>query len=78
VTEKRDDDALVEEVVTAYRERSVFGEIRPSPAFYDLDEEGRLRAFEEANRARAMEAALDPQGLSTTAHALLAKIRGGR
>jgi len=78
VTEKRDDEALVEEVVSAYRERSVFGEIRPSPAFYDLDDDGRLRAFEEANRARAMESALDPQGLSTTAHALLARIKAGR
>lgn len=78
MTEKRDDEALVEEVVSAYRERSVFGEIRPSPAFYDLDDDGRLRAFEEANRARAMESALDPQGLSTTAHALLARIKAGR
>ena len=78
MTEKRDDDALVEEVVSAYRERSVFGEIRPSAAFYDLDDEGRVRAFEETNRARAMEAALDPQGLSTTAHALLSRIKAAR
>jgi hypothetical protein len=77
MTEKRDDEALVEEVVSAYRERTVFGEIRPSPAFYDLDDEGRLRAFEEASRARAMEAALDSEGLSTTARAVLSRIKRG-
>ena len=76
MTEGRNDDALVEEVVSAYRERDAFGEVRSSAAFHDLDEEGRLRAFRDAMEARSMEAALDPEGLSTTARAILGRIRG--
>ncbi len=68
-------EALVEQVVSAHRERSALGEIRESPAYCDLDEEGRLAAFDRSLEARAMEAALDPTGLSTTARAILARIR---
>lgn len=71
-------EALIEAVVTAHRPRDPHGEIRPSAAFFDLDEEGRRAAFDAALEARAMEAALDPQGLSTTARAVLARIRGVR
>ena len=34
-----------------------------------------MEAFELAAELRAMEAALDPEGLSTTARAVLARIR---
>lgn len=40
-----------------------------------LDDEGRIEAFEAAQRLRVVEAALDPEGLSTTARAVLARIR---
>ena len=53
------------------------GELRAHPAFYDLDDEGRVEAFEAARRLRVMEAALDADGLSTTARAVLARIRRG-
>ena len=66
-------ETLIEQVVGAFRER-VRGEIRPAPAFYDLDEADRQEAFEATIEARQLEAALDPQGLSTTAHAVLARI----
>jgi hypothetical protein len=49
---------------------------RAHPAWQDLDQAGRLEAFEATRAARALEAALDPEGLSTTARAVLARIRG--
>jgi hypothetical protein len=70
------DEALVEAVVSAWRER-VRGEVRPSPAWADLDAAGRVRAYEEAVIARRIEAALDPEGLSGASRAVLARIRRG-
>jgi hypothetical protein len=52
--------------------------VRSHPAWHDLDEEGRREAFEVARQMRRLEAAADPQGLSATARALLARIRGRR
>ena len=66
-------EALIEQVVGAFRER-VRGEIRPEPAFYDLDDADRQAAFDATLEARQLEAALDPQGLSSTAHAVLARL----
>ena len=44
------------------------------PAWHDLDEDGRKEAFVRATAMRRLEAALDPEGLSTTAKAVLARI----
>jgi hypothetical protein len=44
------------------------------PAWHDLDDAGRRALFEATSRSRRLEAALDPEGLSTTARAVLAKI----
>ena len=74
-TPGKDREALIEALAGAYRARSPHGEISSHPAFHDLDDEGRIEAFEAAERLRRMEAALDPQGLSTTARAVLARIR---
>jgi hypothetical protein len=71
----KDRESLVEQAAGAYRARDPHGRIVASPAWYDLDEAGRLEAFEVAVRTRAMEAALDPEGLSTTGRAVLARIR---
>lgn len=68
------EDELIEEVAGAYRPPAR-DELRYHPAWHDLDEAARVRAFELARSLRAMEAALDPEGLSTTARAVLAKIR---
>ena len=70
----RERDALVEEAATAFRPRSPDGTIRPHPAFLDLDPAGRAEAHARALAARALEAALDPEGLSTTARAILARL----
>jgi hypothetical protein len=72
-----DREALIEALAGAYRARSPHGVILAHPAFHDLDDEGRIAAFEAAERLRRLEAALDPQGLSTTARAVLARIRAG-
>ncbi|HWB75510.1 MAG TPA: hypothetical protein VG755_11160 [Nannocystaceae bacterium] len=68
--------ALVEQAAAAWRPTAIDGTIRSHPAWYDLDDAGRREAFALATVTRTLEAALDPDGLSTTAKAVLAKIRG--
>ncbi len=68
--------ALVEQVAGAYRPRAR-EELRYHPAWHDLGEAERVRAYEIARALRKVEAALDVDGLSTTAHAVLARIEGG-
>jgi hypothetical protein len=64
-------EILIEAVVTAHRERDPRGGLKASPAFHDLDDEGRLRAFEQAIEQRAIEAAHDAAGRSTTVRSVL-------
>ncbi len=71
-------ESLVEAAASAWRPRDADGAVRSHPAWHDLDEEGRREAFEVARQMRRLEAAADPQGLSATARALLARIRGRR
>jgi hypothetical protein len=71
-------EALVEAVAGAWRPRDPLGTIRAHPAWHDLDEAGREEAFDVARRTRALEAALDPEGLSTTGRAVMARIRAAR
>jgi hypothetical protein len=70
------DDERLEHVIGAWRERDVDGRILPHHAFYDLSASDRLRAFDATVAQRALEAALDEDELSTTAKAVLARIRG--
>jgi hypothetical protein len=65
---------LVEEVAGAYRSLA----LRDHPAWHDLDAAARTRAYELARVNRRIEAALDPDGLSTTARAVLARIAAAR
>ena len=68
-----DERLLIEAVTTAWRPRTR-GEIGFHPNWYDLDEDARELAFDVTKQVRAMEAALDPEGLSTTSRAVLARI----
>lgn len=68
---------LVEEALTAWRPRSTDGRILGHPAWHDLDETGREEVFVETQKLREMEAALDPEGLSSTARAVLDRIKRG-
>lgn len=67
---------LVEEATNAWRPLDRNGIVRALHAWHDLDEQGRQEAFAATARARSLEAALDPDGLSTTAHAVLARVAG--
>lgn len=68
-------ETLIEQVVGAHRERDRDGRVRSHPAWHDLDAGERVEAFEAARLQRAMEAALDPRGLSSTVKAVLGRIR---
>lgn len=71
----REEQLLVEKASTAFRERDADGRILPSGAWFDLPPEKREGAFEEIARLRELERALDPEGLSTTARAVLQRLR---
>lgn len=69
------EELLVEQVATAWRPPSrAHDELRYHPAWHDLSDAARERAFARARALRELEAGLDPDGLSTTARAILARI----
>lgn len=70
-------DPPLDSVTSAFRPRDPAGTLRAHPAWHDLDADGRREAYAETRLLRAMEAALDPEGLSSTARAVLRRIRGG-
>ena len=67
-------ELLIEQVAGAYRPPS-HDALAYHAAWHDLDAAGRARAFELARALRPLEAALDPDGLSTTARSVLSRIR---
>jgi hypothetical protein len=66
-------ELLIEQVAGAHRP-PVRDELRYHPSWHDLDAAGRVRAYERAVGLRELEAALDPDGFSTAARAVLAKL----
>lgn len=71
----RDEELLLEQVTSAFRERARDGSVKSHPAWHDLDANGRREAFRATVELRELERGLDPQGYSTTVRALLARIR---
>jgi hypothetical protein len=70
------EELLIEQVAGAHRAPTpAFGDLAFHPAWHDLGPAARERAFERGLALRVAEAALDPDGLSTTARAVLARIR---
>jgi hypothetical protein len=67
-------DELIEQVAAAFRESGPHGEPRSHQAWHDLDAAGREAAFAAAFQLRQIEMATDPEGLSTTARALLSRL----
>jgi hypothetical protein len=67
-------EALIAAVSSAWRERGPSGGILPAPEWHDLDPAARAEAFEVTVVLRRLEAAAHPNGLSTTARAVLARI----
>jgi hypothetical protein len=70
-----DRDRLIEAAASAWRPRAPHGALGVHPAWSDLDASGREAAYDRARLSRTLEAALDPAGLSTTARAVMARIR---
>lgn len=69
----QEEELLVEQVASAERPRSR-DTLRYHRAWHDLGDAARIRAHEIARATRKVEAALDPNGFSTTTHAVLARI----
>ena len=70
-------DILIEQAVSAYRERDASGRIIPSPAWWDLPPESREELFKRQLESRIMERALNPEGMSTTVRSVLNRLRLG-
>lgn len=69
------DETLVSAATTAHRARDAEGTIVVDAAWLDLDADGRRAAFDATAALRRMESALDAEGLSSTARAVLGRIR---
>lgn len=69
-----DEDLLIEQVAGAWRPAPSDDTLTYHKAWHDLGEAARVKAFDRARALRTAEAALDPDGLSTTARAVLARI----
>jgi len=71
-------ELLIEQAAGAWRPARLDGGVGSHPAWHDLDDAGRVEAYEAARRSRWLEAALDPEGLSTTTRSVLARLHSGR
>lgn len=67
-------DSLIEQAVSAYRDRDPSGRITPSPAWWDLPQEAREALFVRQLESRIVESVLDPDGRSTTVRAVLQRL----
>jgi hypothetical protein len=74
MTDARERELLIEQAAGAWRPRGNDGSLASHPAWHDLDPAGREEAHAVATLLRSLEAALDSEGLSSTAHAVLARI----
>ena len=70
----RERTMLIEEATTAWRPRTPDRQVLEHPAWADLDAAGRTAAFMETLAMRGLEAALDPDGYSTTVRSVAAVI----
>ena len=64
-----------EAAATAFRERDVTGRILPSADWADLPPEDRDLLFDLQLESRRLERAIDPEALSSTARAVLGRVR---
>ncbi len=71
-------ERLIEQAASAWRPRDRDGGVRAHPAWYDLDRAARVEACEVALASRALESALDPEGLTSTTRVVLARMSATR
>jgi hypothetical protein len=67
-------DSLIEQAVSAFRERDASGRIMPSPAWWDIPPEARDVLFQRQLESRIMERAFAPDGRSNTIRAVLDRL----
>ena len=72
---ERERENLIEAAVSAWRPRDLDGRLQPHPAWADLSEANRERLYRETVLQRRFEAAVDPDGLSSTARAVMRRLR---
>ena len=68
-------EILMEEAVSAYRERTASGRILPSPAWWDLPPESREELFQRQLESRRLERVLANDGMSATVRNVMSRIR---
>jgi len=68
-------DLLIEESVSAFRERNSWGRILPSSAWWDLAPGDREVLFERQLASRIIECAIDPNRRSTTVREVLRRLQ---
>jgi hypothetical protein len=69
-----EEEILFESVLGSHRSRRSNGEIAWSAEWFDLSERLRIEAAETTIVQRELERAMDPQGLSSTIHAVMSRI----
>jgi hypothetical protein len=67
-------EILIEEAVSAFRERTSSGRILSSPAWWDLSPEDREELLKRQIQSRIMERATSPGGMSSTVRSVLNRI----
>ena len=68
-------EILIEEALSAYRERTSSGRIVSSPAWWDLPESAREELYRRQLQSRLIESALAPDGMSSTVRSVLARLK---
>jgi len=74
VSPRRDQDALIEAVLGAHRERDRDGLPLAPPEWWDLAPEARVEAYHRQLQARLVESLLDENGWSGTVRAVLERL----
>ncbi len=71
-------DLLVEQAVSAFRERNAWGRIQPSAAWWDLSPQDRETVWRCQLESRVLERALSADNRSSTIRAVLDRIERGK
>lgn len=77
-TTPQEREQLIAQATSAYRSRTAEGQVLEHPAWMDLDEAGRVEAHERTLELRALERAASAVGQTSTARAVLARIRAAQ
>jgi hypothetical protein len=68
-------DLLIEQAVSAFRERDTRGRILASPVWHDLAPDAREELFGRQLESRRIEQMLSPDAMSGTVRAVMSRIR---